>query len=121
EFLEGLSTIQGLVPDPYFDGGGFHEIGPGGKLGIHADFRINNKLHLSRRMNVIIYLNEDWREEYNGSLELWSRDMKEKVRGVELDSGDTASFARARCAARLRGNTHGGESRWLALALCRRR
>jgi hypothetical protein len=83
EFLEGLSTIDGLVPDPYFTGGGFHEIGPGGKLGIHADFRINNKLHLSRRMNVIIYLNEDWREEYNGSLELWSRDMKRKVRSVE--------------------------------------
>jgi hypothetical protein len=83
EFLEGLSTIDGLVPDPYFRGGGFHEIGPGGKLGIHADFRIHNKLHLSRRMNVIIYLNEDWREEYNGSLELWSRDMKRKVRSVE--------------------------------------
>jgi len=82
EFLEGLSTIEGLVPDPYFSGGGFHEIGPGGKLGIHADFRINNKLHLCRRMNVIIYLNEDWREEYNGNLELWSRDMKERVRSV---------------------------------------
>ena len=82
EFLEGLSTIQGLVPDPYFDGGGFHEIGPGGKLGIHADFRINKKLHLNRRMNVIIYLNDDWRDEYNGALELWSRDMKAKVRSV---------------------------------------
>ena len=76
EFLEGLSGIEGLVPDPYFLGGGFHEIGRGGKLGIHADFRINNKLHLRRRMNVIIYLNQDWQEEYNGALELWSRDMK---------------------------------------------
>jgi hypothetical protein len=82
EFLEGLSTIEGLLPDPYFAGGGFHEIGTGGKLGIHADFRINNKLHLSRRMNVIVYLNEGWREEYNGSLELWSRDMKNRVKSV---------------------------------------
>ena len=82
EFLEGLSGIDGLVPDPYFVGGGFHEIGRGGKLGIHADFRINNKLHLRRRMNVIIYLNRDWREEYNGSLELWSRDMKHAVQRI---------------------------------------
>lgn len=82
EFLEGLSSIEALLPDPYFIGGGFHEIGRGGKLGIHADFRINNKLHLSRRMNVIVYLNEDWREDYNGSLELWSRDMTNKVKSV---------------------------------------
>ena len=82
EFLEGLSAIEGLLPDPYFVGGGFHEIGCGGKLGIHADFRINNKLHLSRRMNVIVYLNENWREEYSGSLELWSRDMKNRMKSV---------------------------------------
>ena len=82
EFLEGLTAIDGLLPDPYFVGGGFHEIGRGGKLGVHADFRINNKLHLNRRMNVIIYLNEDWREEYNGALELWSRDMSARVKSV---------------------------------------
>ena len=82
EFLEGLTAIDGLLPDPHFVGGGFHEIGRGGKLGIHADFRINIKLHVSRRMNVIVYLNEDWRDEYNGSLELWSRDMKARVKSV---------------------------------------
>lgn len=82
EFLEGVSTIQGLIPDPYFEGGGFHEIGSGGKLGIHADFRINNKLHLNRRMNVIVYLNDAWPPEYGGELELWSRDMQRKVKSV---------------------------------------
>jgi len=82
QFLEGLSGIEGLLPDPYFVGGGFHEIGRGGKLGIHADFRINNKLHVRRRMNVIIYLNQEWQEEYNGSLELWSRDMKSAAQRI---------------------------------------
>lgn len=76
EFLEGLTTIQGLISDPYFVGGGFHETTRGGKLGIHADFRINEQLHLHRRINVIIYLNEDWKPEYGGELELWDRDMK---------------------------------------------
>jgi hypothetical protein len=82
EFLEGLSTIEALLPDPHFVGGGFHEIGRGGKLGIHADFRINNRLHVRRRMNVIVYLNENWREEYNGALELWERDMKTVARRI---------------------------------------
>lgn len=56
----------------------FHEIGEGGKLGIHADFRINDQLHLHRRLNVIIYLNEGWKPEWGGSLELWDRQVKAK-------------------------------------------
>jgi hypothetical protein len=81
-FLEGLTTIQGLIPDPYFTGGGYHETGRGGKLGIHADFRVNEQLHLHRRINVILYLNEDWNEAWGGSLELWTRDMSEMARKV---------------------------------------
>ena len=78
EFLEGISAIQGLIPDPYFIGGGYHETARGGKLGVHADFRINDRLHLNRRINVIIYLNEDWHDEYGGFLELWDREMSAK-------------------------------------------
>lgn len=78
EFLEGLTSIQGLIPDPYFTGGGFHETARGGKLGIHADFRINDQLHLQRRLNVIIYLNEGWNEAWGGALELWDRKMQAK-------------------------------------------
>lgn len=75
EFLEGLSAIEALIPDPYFNGGGFHETTRGGKLGVHADFRINDRLHLHRRMNVIVYLNEHWQDDYGGFLELWDRKM----------------------------------------------
>ena len=82
EFLEGLTGIQGLISDPYFVGGGFHETARGGKLGIHADFRINDQLHLHRRINVIIYLNKDWRAEWGGALELWDRGMTAKQHEV---------------------------------------
>ena len=82
EFLEGLSTIPGLIPDPYFVGGGFHETSRGGKLGVHADFRINQQLHLHRRMNVIVYLNPQWDEAYGGHLELWDRKMTQRVKSV---------------------------------------
>jgi 2OG-Fe(II) oxygenase superfamily len=82
QFLESLTTIPSLIPDPHFVGGGFHETSKGGKLGIHADFRINEALHLNRRINVIIYLNKEWKDEWGGKLELWDTKMKNVVHSI---------------------------------------
>lgn len=76
-FLEALTGIEGLIPDPYFGGGGLHQIEPGGFLKIHADFNVHPKLKLDRRANMLVYLNQDWQEEWGGHLELWNRDMTE--------------------------------------------
>jgi hypothetical protein len=78
-FLEELTGIQGLIPDPYFAGGGVHVVANGGHLDIHADFNHHGKLNLERRINVLIYLNKDWREEWGGSFEIWSKDVTEQV------------------------------------------
>ncbi len=75
-WLEALTGIEGLIPDPYFGGGGLHQIEPGGFLKVHADFNVHPKLKLDRRLNMLIYLNKEWREEYGGQLELWDRDGK---------------------------------------------
>jgi Rps23 Pro-64 3,4-dihydroxylase Tpa1-like proline 4-hydroxylase len=82
QFLEGLTSIDGLIADSYFNGGGFHEIYRGGKLGIHADFRVNEKLYLARRLNVLIYLNENWNDDWGGKLEIWDKEMKNKVHAI---------------------------------------
>jgi Rps23 Pro-64 3,4-dihydroxylase Tpa1-like proline 4-hydroxylase len=82
EFLESLTGIEGLIPDPHFTGGGFHEIKRGGFLKIHADFNKHRRLRLDRRLNLLLYLNRDWQEEYGGHLELWSTDMKRSERRV---------------------------------------
>jgi hypothetical protein len=74
-WLEALTGIEGLIPDPYFGGGGLHQIEPGGFLKIHADFNVHPKLKLDRRINMLIYMNKDWQEEWGGQLELWSADM----------------------------------------------
>lgn len=81
-FLEELTGIDGLIPDPYFGGGGPHQILPGGFLKIHADFNWHPKLRLDRRLNVLVYLNQDWREEYGGHLELWDGGMTGAVRRI---------------------------------------
>lgn len=76
EFLQNLTGIQEtLIPDPYLEGGGFHQIKPGGFLKVHVDFHQHKLMGLDRRLNVLVYLNEDWKEEYGGHFELWERDM----------------------------------------------
>lgn len=82
QFLEGLTGIDGLIADPYFNGGGFHETSTGGKLGVHADFRVHEQLHLQRRMNVLIYLNKNWQDDYGGLLEIWDQSMQHKVHSI---------------------------------------
>lgn len=76
EFLQNLTGIQEtLIPDPYFEGGGYHQIKPGGFLKVHVDFHKHKMMDLDRRVNVLVYLNEDWKEEYGGHFELWEKDM----------------------------------------------
>jgi Rps23 Pro-64 3,4-dihydroxylase Tpa1-like proline 4-hydroxylase len=75
-FLQELTGIQGLVPDPHLAGGGLHEIRRGGKLRVHADFNYHKEIQLDRRINLLLYLNHDWEEEFGGALELWDTEMK---------------------------------------------
>lgn len=79
QFLENMTGIKGLIPDPYFAGGGIHVVANGGHLDIHADFNHNAILNLERRLNVLIYLNKDWQESYGGSFEIWNNEMTEMV------------------------------------------
>ena len=80
--LEKVTGIAGLVPDPYWHGGGLHFTRSGGKLAIHADFNKHFKFDLDRRVNLIVYLNRGWTDENQGWLELWGRDMKSWVQRV---------------------------------------
>jgi hypothetical protein len=103
-FLEELSGISGLIPDPYFAGGGIHRIETGGHLDIHADFNHHAKLNLERRLNVLIYLNHDWKAEYGGSFELWDKDMTRMV------SAFVPTFNRMVCFSTTSDSWHGNPS-----------
>jgi Rps23 Pro-64 3,4-dihydroxylase Tpa1-like proline 4-hydroxylase len=75
EFLSRVTGVDKLIPDPQFEGGGLHQIVRGGKLGVHADFNKHAVYGLDRRLNLLLYLNKNWREEYGGHLQLWDRNM----------------------------------------------
>ena len=64
-FLQNITSIrEKLVSDPHLEGGGLHEIKSGGVLKIHTDFNRHPFLDLDRRVNVLIYLNKNWKNNY---------------------------------------------------------
>jgi len=66
--LETLTSISPLLADPTLDGGGLHQIYNGGSLAVHADFSRHRKYDMSRRLNLIYYLNPEWKASYGGNL-----------------------------------------------------
>lgn len=87
-FLQFLAILSGappdsLLPDPAFFGGGLHSTGSGGRLLVHADAeRHPLGKPFCQKLNLIVYLNRDWPEEYGGHLELWSRDGSQCVQRI---------------------------------------
>ena len=80
EFLSWLSQLTGipnLVADPTLEGGGLHQSGRGGFLNLHTDFTVHHShKEWRRRVNLILYLNPEWREEWVGAIELWDARMQ---------------------------------------------
>ena len=72
-FLEVLSQVSGipdLLFDPSYFGGGTHENLHGMELDPHIDFNLHPESKLHRRLNLLLYLNEEWDDAWGGSLEL---------------------------------------------------
>ena len=79
EFLaavEVLTGIPNLLADPEMVGGGIHETGPRGHLDVHVDFNYIEKRELHRRLNILIYFNDDWAEDWGGNFELWDQSVE---------------------------------------------
>jgi len=76
-FLQNISSIdEKLIADKNLHGGGLHQIKSGGFLKIHSDFNRHPVKNLDRRLNVLIYLNKNWKKKYGGELEFWDKHMR---------------------------------------------
>lgn len=75
EFVAELSDLVGvqLYADSGLHGGGWHVHGTGGNLNPHLDYSIHPKLGLERKINIIIYLSRELKEEHGGHLGLWNQ------------------------------------------------
>jgi len=71
--LSGMLNTK-LIPDPYLIGGGLHQTFRNGFLNIHTDFSHHpHNTKWKRKLNLILYLNQNWPEQYNGNLEFWDK------------------------------------------------
>jgi Rps23 Pro-64 3,4-dihydroxylase Tpa1-like proline 4-hydroxylase len=83
-FIEKLTGIDDLIPDPYLHAAGYMKVDTGGFLDLHRDFTMHKQLPLERRVNVLVYLNHDWEPEWGGQLELHSNDDLAAAKHVEV-------------------------------------
>lgn len=85
DFLSRLSVLTGipnLLADPEMVGGGIHETGPRGHLDVHVDFNYIKERELHRRLNVLIYFNDPWEDDWGGNFELWDKTVSKCLTSI---------------------------------------
>lgn len=71
-----ISGIDDLLWDDTFSGGGMHQTASSGLLDVHVDFNLLESKQLYRRLNLLLYLNPRWEDQWGGFVELWDKDVK---------------------------------------------
>lgn len=88
EFIKIVETITGidnLTTTNDALGAGVHQGSNGSYVDVHIDSNFNPMEDLWRRLNLLIYLNKDWKDEYGGELELWDQEMTKCETTVPCD------------------------------------
>jgi Rps23 Pro-64 3,4-dihydroxylase Tpa1-like proline 4-hydroxylase len=88
EFVEKLETLTGIddliKEQSDLRGAGIHRIRKGGYLQLHTDCNTytDDGVIMDRRINLFLYLNPDWKEEYRGELCMCDSETRKCVKKV---------------------------------------
>jgi Rps23 Pro-64 3,4-dihydroxylase Tpa1-like proline 4-hydroxylase len=78
-WLQEVTEVEDtLIADDALFGGGLHQSINGAFLNVHVDYNMHPKTNHHRRLNVLVYMNKDWQEHYEGNLELWDLSQNDK-------------------------------------------
>jgi len=76
--IKFLTKIDNLNFDFGLNGGGWHLHANGGNNNIHLDYNLHPKLGEQRKINIIVYMTENWQNSWGGGLEFWNHDTETK-------------------------------------------
>jgi Rps23 Pro-64 3,4-dihydroxylase Tpa1-like proline 4-hydroxylase len=85
EWVAKVTGIPGVFVTDDNLGTGLHQGSDGSFLDIHVDFNIHHVKNVHRRLNMLLYLNKDWKPEYGGSMEMWNANMTQMIKKVSPD------------------------------------
>lgn len=78
ELIESVTGIDGLLHDPEYHGAGTHNNMNGQGMDAHIDFNLHRTTGYHRRLNLIVYLCEEWDPTWGGNIRLhknpWDRE-----------------------------------------------
>ena len=78
-WIEQLSGVGKLIPDPHLIGAGYMKSFKGDSLKVHTDFNWVEELHLHRAVSIIIYFNKDWNPDWGGALDFFDFNNDKKI------------------------------------------
>jgi hypothetical protein len=81
DIICNITGIENLEKDPHRHGAGLHCHPRDGRLDMHLDYSIHPITGKERRINLLIYMNKNWQDDWNGKLELWEGDKNCMTKG----------------------------------------
>jgi Rps23 Pro-64 3,4-dihydroxylase Tpa1-like proline 4-hydroxylase len=80
--IEQISNIPSLITIHDRFGYGLHQGGKNSFLDIHVDYNLHPTQKKQRRLNLILFLNKEWKESWGGSLEFWNEDVSQCMQSI---------------------------------------
>lgn len=88
KWLEDLTEVPKLIPDPHLIGAGYMKSYKGDTLQVHTDFNWVEELALNRAVSIIIYFNPNWKKEWGGSLNFYDTKNDKLLSSIKPDNGN---------------------------------
>lgn len=88
KWLEQITGVEKLIPDPHLIGAGYMKSFRGDTLQVHTDFNWVEEVHLHRAVSIIVYFNKEWQEEWGGCLNFYDFDNKDILSSIKPDWGN---------------------------------
>jgi len=88
DWLEQLTGVTSLIPDQRLVGSGYMKSYTGDTLQIHTDFNWVDELQLNRAVNIIVYFNPEWKEEWGGSLNFYDTKRDKVHSSIKPSNGN---------------------------------